>query len=43
MTKNDKKLELTWFHKDKSLYYDPSKKECLWVDKKDPRIIVEIK
>lgn len=38
MTKNDKKLELTWFHKDKSLYYDPDKKEYLWVDKKDPRV-----
>ena len=38
MTKNDKKLELTWYHKDKSLYYDPAKKEYLWVDKKDPRV-----
>lgn len=38
MTKNDKKLELTWFHKDKSLYYDQTKKEYLWVDKKDPRV-----
>lgn len=38
MIKNDKKLELTWYHKDKSLYYDPDKKEYLWVDKKDPRV-----
>ena len=38
MAKNDKKLELTWYHKDKSLYYDPDKKEYLWVDKKDPRV-----
>jgi len=38
MTKNDKKLELTWYHKDKSLYYDPNKKEYLWIDKKDPRV-----
>jgi len=38
MAKNDKKLELTWFNKDKSLYYDPDKKEYLWVDKKDPRV-----
>ena len=38
MTKNDKKLELTWYHKDKSLYYDSDKKEYLWVDKKDPRV-----
>jgi len=38
MAKNDKKLELTWYHKDKSLYYDPKKKEYLWVDKKDPRV-----
>lgn len=38
MAKNDHKLELTWYNKDKSLYYDPSKKEYLWVDKKDPRV-----
>jgi len=38
MAKNDKKLELTWYHKDKSLYYDSDKKEYLWVDKKDPRV-----
>ena len=38
MTKNDKKLELTWYNKDKSLYYDPDKKEYLWVNKKDPRV-----
>jgi len=38
MAKNDKKLELTWYNKDKSLYYDPAKKEYLWVDKKDPRV-----
>lgn len=38
MTKNDKKLELTWYHKDKSLFYDTKKKEYLWVDKKDPRV-----
>lgn len=38
MTKNDHKLELTWYNKDKSLYYDSDKKEYLWVDKKDPRV-----
>jgi len=38
MTKNDHKLELTWYNKNKSLYYDPDKKEYLWVDKKDPRV-----
>ncbi len=38
MTKNDHKLELTWYNKAKSLYYDPDKKEYLWVDKKDPRV-----
>ncbi|MBU0569620.1 site-specific DNA-methyltransferase [Patescibacteria group bacterium] len=38
MTKNDNKLELNWANKDKSLYYDPNKKEYLWVDKKDPRV-----
>jgi len=38
MTKNDKKLELTWYHKDKSLYYDLKEKKYLWVDKKDPRV-----
>lgn len=38
MAKNDKRLELTWFNKDKSLYYDPDKKKYLWVDKKDPRV-----
>jgi adenine-specific DNA-methyltransferase len=37
MAKN-KKLELTWFNKDKSLFYDLDKKEYLWVDKKDPRV-----
>ena len=38
MTKNDKKLELTWHNKDKSLYYDLGKKKYEWVDKKDPRV-----
>jgi len=38
MTKNDHKLELTWYNKSKSLFYDPDKKEYLWVDKKDPRV-----
>lgn len=38
MVKNDKKLELTWYNKDKSLYFDIDKKEYLWVDKKDPRV-----
>jgi len=38
MTKNDKKLELTWYNKDKSLYYAPTEKKYLWVDKKDPRV-----
>jgi len=38
MTKNDGRLELTWYNKSKSLYYDPTKKEYLWVDKKDPRV-----
>lgn len=38
MAKNDKKLELTWYNKEKSLYYDPQKKKYEWVDKKDPRV-----
>ncbi|KKQ35690.1 MAG: hypothetical protein US53_C0073G0007 [Candidatus Woesebacteria bacterium GW2011_GWA1_37_7] len=38
MAKNDHKLELTWYNKSKSLFYDPDKKEYLWVDKKDPRV-----
>jgi adenine-specific DNA-methyltransferase len=38
MAKNDHKLELTWYNKSKSLFYDPNKKEYLWVDKKDPRV-----
>lgn len=38
MARNDKKLELTWFNKDKSLFYDLDKKEYVWVDKKDPRV-----
>lgn len=38
MAKNDHKLELTWYNKDKSLYYDPEKKKYEWVDKKDPRV-----
>lgn len=38
MAKNDHKLELTWYNKSKSLYYDLDKKEYLWVDKKDPRV-----
>jgi len=37
MAKNQK-LELTWFNKDKSLYYDLETKEYIWVDKKDPRV-----
>lgn len=38
MAKNDHRLELTWYNKSKSLFYDPDKKEYLWVDKKDPRV-----
>lgn len=38
MVKNNHKLELTWYNKNKSLYYDLDKKEYLWVDKKDPRV-----
>ncbi|MBN1263460.1 MAG: site-specific DNA-methyltransferase [Candidatus Pacebacteria bacterium] len=37
MAKN-KKLELTWFNKDKSLFYDLEDKKYIWVDKKDPRV-----
>lgn len=32
------KLELTWFNKDKSLYYDMKKAEYVWVDRNDPRV-----
>ena len=32
------KLELTWYNKDKSLYYDMKKGEYIWVDKNDPRV-----
>ena len=39
MAKNDKKLELTWHNKDKSLFYDLKKKEYVWVDKKDPEVL----
>ena len=35
---NKNKLELTWTNKDKSLYFDPEKKQYEWVDKKDPRV-----
>lgn len=35
---NNKKLELTWYNKDKSLFYDLERKEYVWVDKKDPRV-----
>jgi len=38
MSQKSKKLELTWYNKDKSLYYDPEKKKYQWVDKKDPRV-----
>ncbi len=38
MAKNDTKLELTWFNKDKSLFYDLNEKTYVWVDKKDPRV-----
>lgn len=38
MAKNDKKLELTWYNKDKSLYFDSDKKKYQWVDRKDPRV-----
>ncbi len=38
MVRNNRKLELNWYNKDKSLFYDPDKKEYLWVDKKDPRV-----
>ena len=37
MAKN-KKLELTWFNKDRSLFYDLKEKKYIWVDKKDPRV-----
>lgn len=38
MAKNDKKLELNWANKDKSLYYDVDTGNYEWVDKKDPRV-----
>lgn len=38
MVRNNRKLELNWFNKDKSLFFDPDKKEYLWIDKKDPRV-----
>lgn len=38
MAKLNQKLELNWFNKDKSLFYDLDKKEYIWVDKKDPRV-----
>lgn len=38
MGKGTQKLELTWFNKDKSLFYDLDEKEYIWVDKKDPRV-----
>ncbi|HAX65025.1 TPA: site-specific DNA-methyltransferase [Candidatus Nomurabacteria bacterium] len=38
MIKNDKKLELTWTNKEKSLYYDAETKQYVWVHKKDPRV-----
>ena len=37
MTKNDKKLELSWANKNRSLYYDVDTGHYEWVDKKDPR------
>lgn len=43
MAKNDKRLELTWFNKDKSLFYDLDKKEYIWVDKKDPEVMEKAK
>jgi adenine-specific DNA-methyltransferase len=38
MARNDKKLKLSWYNKDKSLFYNLKKREYLWVDKKDPRV-----
>lgn len=38
MAKLNQKLELNWFNKEKSLYYDSETKEYVWVDKKDPRV-----
>jgi adenine-specific DNA-methyltransferase len=38
MSYKKQKLELTWYNKDKSLYYDPQTKKYEWVDKKDPRV-----
>ena len=38
MVKVNGRLELTWFNKDKSLFYDTEKKEYEWVNKKDPRV-----
>jgi adenine-specific DNA-methyltransferase len=38
MSKNDKKLELNWANKNKSLYYDVDTGNYEWVDKKDPRV-----
>lgn len=38
MTKNDKKLELSWANKNRSLYYDVDTGHYEWVDKKDPRV-----
>ncbi len=38
MSKNFKTLELNWYNKDKSLFYDLEKKEYIWVNKRDPRV-----
>lgn len=45
---NYKKLELTWFNKDKVLVWDENKKDYVWVDPNDfrasePRILIEKK
>ncbi|MBL7131620.1 MAG: site-specific DNA-methyltransferase [Candidatus Omnitrophica bacterium] len=32
------KLELTWYNKDKSLYYDLKEGKYIWVDRNDPRV-----
>lgn len=32
------KLELTWYNKDKSLYYNMKEGKYIWVDKNDPRV-----
>ena len=38
MTIQDKKLELEWFGKNRSLYYDIDTGNYEWINKKDPRV-----